>query len=49
MVYKVWITPEALEQAEQAYLWILAESDSHEIADKWFAGLIAKNRPYRGF
>ncbi len=41
MEYKVKITPEALEQAEQAYLWILEQLVSREIANKWFTGLIA--------
>lgn len=50
MAYRVEISRPALEDAEEAYLWL--KNESEELANKWFKGLVEatnslKNSPNR--
>lgn len=49
MRYEVTIHPEAEEELARAYDWILEDSKSAEVAEKWRRGLLAKARTLHVF
>jgi plasmid stabilization system protein ParE len=47
MAYRVEISRPALEDAEEAYLWLKIESE--ELANQWFRGLVGATNSLKNF